>query len=111
MGPAGTQDYAAAAVQPPPHLGAAERAARNFRNARKIKSNDRSKGHQRIVHFANALGLQEDDDLSSDSGDDTDRDSDGRPADPDGNPALAVQDFQFVTQSDLRQPLTYVHPR
>ena len=62
------------------------------------------------MHFANALGLEEDDDLSSDSGDDTDRDSDGRPTDPDDNPALAVQDFQFVAQSDLRQPLTYVHP-
>ena len=62
------------------------------------------------MHFANALGLQEDDDLSSDSGDDTDRDSDGRPTDPDDNPALAVQDFQFVAQSDLRQPLAYVHP-
>ena len=61
-------------------------------------------------HFANALGLEEDDDLSSDSGDDTDRDSDGRPTDPDDNPALAVQDFQYVAQSDLRQPLTYVHP-
>ena len=83
---------------------------RNFRNARKIKGTDRSKGQQRIVHFANALGLQEDDDLSSDSGYDTDRDSDGRPADLHNTPAPALQDFQFVAQSDLGQPLTHLHP-